>query len=367
MEFLNAENFSGQTEKEKTILKDRLDSIISEDCQDGNLFRMTADFHKILTDNQKRSKWKEITQKLGILFQCGTYSPVSGPMVGVSISIRDTDYFKKIAEIFGKDRSVIANMEWMATCWNATFAHTGIWMGKTFEPVTKEVIAEKCDNNSTAIAFYDKPETGIGRNFFRKPINPTTLQAIGLPALTKMWKLQERPTNGEIPGYQGTLTDENLGKEKVISYSKTGGHFLCTSGASVLKEMNGKKVYQLNYRWPNLSPTYPMTRLVDEIVQIGEGIYLGQLIFATRHYSSGSLEIPTPAGKKKIKLGEDYNPHKESKGGFFNWIKSLFSDDDSIDYEYINNGYFLMMDPAFSEKFYADIAFPFLRPQIGEI
>ena len=37
--------------------------------------------------------------------------------------------------------------------------------------------------------------------------------------------------------------------------------------------MNGKPVYQLNYRWPSLRQAYPMTRLVDELVQLGKGIY----------------------------------------------------------------------------------------------
>ena len=59
----------------------------------------------------------------------------------------------------------------------------------------------------------------------------------------------------------------NLDKEKAIPYSMTGGIFLASMGNSVVPEMKGKPVYKLNYRWPKLRPAYPMTCLIDELVQ----------------------------------------------------------------------------------------------------
>ena len=45
------------------------------------------------------------------------------------------------------------------------------------------------------------------------------------------------------------LTEENLAKEVNIPYAMTGGLFLAAPGRSVVPEMNGKAVYQFNYRF----------------------------------------------------------------------------------------------------------------------
>jgi len=56
-----------------------------------------------------------------------------------------------------------------------------------------------------------------------------------------------------------------------------------------------------------------MTRLIDELVQVDEGIYLGQLIMATRHYSLGSKTFSLFGEDLTKILGEEYNPAKEAK------------------------------------------------------
>jgi len=128
--------------------------------------------------------------------------------------------------------------------------------------------------------------------------------------------------------------------------------------------MNEKEVYQLNYRWPALGPVYPMTRLVDELVQIAEGIYLGQLVFATKHYSLGRLRLPFCPDLLEIPIGEPYDPHQKHPLDFL-WQR--FSDEGgAVDYGYQNNGYFLMMDPAYARQVYDEKAFPQLRPGPGE-
>jgi hypothetical protein len=114
--------------------------------------------------------------------------------------------------------------------------------------------------------------------------------------------------------------------------------------------MNNKPVYQLNYRWPGLEPAYPMTRLVDELVQIADGVYLGQLVMATSHYSLGALRTSVPGlADKSWQVGEPYRPALAN-----------------LDYGYQNNGFFLMIDTACAAKAYADDAFPHLRPRPGE-
>lgn len=229
----------------------------------------------------------------------------------------------------------MANIEWMATAWNATYADTGLWMGKTFEPVSRDTVAKKTANDAKTMSGYDPATVRIGRNFFRAPPDPNALQAIGLPALTQLWKLKDRPMRPDTAGFDGELLAENLAKEKAIPYSKTGGYFLCNMGTSVVPEMNGKQVYQLNYRWPGLGPVYPMTRLIDEIVRIDDGIYLGQLVFATHHYSLGTFTLPDD---HVLSIGDSY-PYRS----MIDNIKRIFPVgwiDDSDPYGYQNNGFF---------------------------
>jgi len=362
--YLSSDNFPTDSSEESGALANKLDALLASDFN-GNYFSMLANYQRILADNHKRHQWPEVHDKLKLLFYCGEAVPLDGPMIGIPVSIRDSDYFKSTAKNFGKDRSVIAKIEWMATAWNATFADTGLWMGKTFEPVSREVVANKSKHDPQLLSAYDSNRTRIGRNYFRNPPNPNPLQGLGVPALTPLWNLLDRPTQANAPGFEGAILENNLDKEKAIPYSKTGGIFLADMGDSVLNELNGKSVYQLNYRWPRLNPVYPMTRLIDEVVQIGEGLYLGQLVFATRHYSLGTLSLSALSKTKKLELGEAYKPHKHSE---LNLLKRLFHNKNSSKnyYGYQNNGYFLMMDPDYAKQIYADDAFPQLRPRKGE-
>ena len=171
----------------------------------------------------------------------------------------------------------------------------------------------------------------------------------------------------DAEGFEGELLKANLVKEMAIPYSKTGGFFLAGMAVSVVPEMHGKQVYQLNYRWPGLEPVYPMSRLIDEVVQIGEGVYLGQLVFATKHYSLGNIDTPFAPDEFGIELGEPYEPHKHT---IFESIRRLLtghSKNGAPDYGYQHNGFFLLLDPAYARKVYADNTFPQLRPRPGEI
>ncbi len=359
--FLNSNNFPSTTKEDEQKLSSSLGDILAKDYN-GNFFATLGQYQRILADNNQRERWSEIQSKLVTLFKCGTPEVINGPMIGIPVSLRDSDYFKKLAESKGEERSVIANIEWMATAWNATFADTGLWMGKTFEPVSRETVAQKTANDEQMLAVYDVQSTRIGRNFFREPTDPNALQAISLPALTELWKLKARPMTPEASGFDGELSAKNLLKEKAIPYSKTGGYFLCNPGSSVVPEMAGKQVYQLNYRWPDLGPTYPMTRLVDELVRIDEGIYLGQLVYATKHYSLGEFTLP---GGQVVSLGDSY-PHDSLLENIKRFVPIDIPNDNNH-YGYQNNGFFLMIDPDNAKQFYADDAFPQLRPKPGEI
>lgn len=338
--YLSSENFPCVSTEQRRTLDEKLSALLASDFK-GDFYSLFAGYQRILADNRHRAAWPALNDKLRTLFICGRAMPIDGPMIGIPLSMRDSDFFRKIAQHFGRDRSEQASIEILATAWNATFADTGLWMGKTFEPVSRAVLSRICDDN--VMPSYNEKVTRIGRNFFREPAHPDAFQALGLPTITHAWHLQDRPASTDAAGFSGILLQQNLDKEKPIPYSKTGGVFIADLGTSVLPEMREKPVYALNYRWPNLKPAFPMSTLIDELVQIDEGIYLGQLIYATHHFSLCTIDLPFASGT--LELGEPYTP-------------------DTTDYGYQNNGYFLMMDPAYAGRIYT--AFPQLRPRPGE-
>jgi len=328
---------------------------------------MFANYQRILADNNKKDQWPAVHNTLRTLFECGSAVAIDGPMIGIPVSIRDSDFFRELAQQFGQQRSAIAGLEVMASAWNATFADTGLWMGKTFEPLSREQVRGICNDDSVTMETYDASKTRIGRNFFRPPGNPNLVQGIGLPGLHRLWRLQDRPTSPGDPRFMGEILPKNLEKEKTIPYTETGGIFLADMGQSVVPEMRNKKVYQLNYRWDSLQPTYPMTCLIDELVQVADGIYLGQLVFATQHFNVGQLDISFLEHHTPLTLGEKYQPRKPASWWqrFLDFLLRRNSGK-FVDYGYQNNGFFLMMDPAYASQVYADDAFPQLRPRPGE-
>ncbi|MCF6355116.1 MAG: hypothetical protein L3J26_08460 [Candidatus Polarisedimenticolaceae bacterium] len=358
-QYLSTDHSPPTSDSEKSSLAKTLEEILTKDLK-GDMFALLGGYQQILADNCKRQQWDDVHQKLSALFMAGKATPLDGPMIGSTVSIRDSDYFRETARELGHDRSAIANIEWMATAWNLTFSDTGLWMGKTFEPVSQDVVAYKTKDDPEALAAYSSSTTRIGRNYFREPPNPNLIQGLGLPALTEMWRLRERPTLAKPEIFDSRLTTENAEREINVPYSMTGGLFLADIGSSVVPEMQGKPVYQLNYRWPRLEPAYPMTRLVDELVQIGEGIYLGQLVFASKNYAFSTFEKDGEIHQ----LGKEYEPHRSPS--FYERFFSRGSRSEEVDYGYQNNGFFLMMDPAYAKQIYADDAFPQLRPRPGE-
>ncbi|MDX1811864.1 MAG: hypothetical protein R3240_07955, partial [Gammaproteobacteria bacterium] len=234
--------------------------------------------------------------------------------------------------------------------------------------LSREQLADLCEDDPVMMTNYNPDITRVGRNFFRVPPDPNTIQALGLPTITKFWHLRDRPLSENQSGFIGKLKQNNLDAEKAIPYSKSGGFFIADIGNSVVPEMKDKEVYQLNYRWQNLNPAFPMTLLVDEVVQIAEGVYLGQLVYATKHFNLGAIDVPFIKGEQDIILGESYQPRK--KPSFWQHLINLIlgrKETATIDYGYQNNGYFLMVDPAYAKQVYADDAFPQLRPRPGEI
>ena len=161
--YFSSENFDSPDSASAKALADDLEAIFESDFT-GDMFTMLAGYQRILADNRQRHRWDEVHGKLQTLFKCGRDAALDGPMIGIPVSIRDSDYFRETARLAGRSRSRIANIEWMASAWNMTFADTGLWMGKTFEPVDRAVVADKTDNDAATLAAFDPPTSRIGRN-----------------------------------------------------------------------------------------------------------------------------------------------------------------------------------------------------------
>ena len=135
----------------------------------------------------------------------------------------------------------------------------------------------------------------LGINSFRKD-NKNFLNNIAGVVLSALMDMEE------VPG------PEN--KQRSWIYAK-GGLFIATRQKSVDPAHPEKEVLALNYRWKSMGNNFPNSLLIDEIVEIAEGLYLGKLFYAT------ALNY----------IAMDYdplvNPH---------------------DYKYRNFGYFLLMD-----------------------
>ncbi len=322
---------------------------IRADGWGDDLLPMLGAWQRTLADTHQRAAWDGLTRALEVMFRCGKPTAPSGPMIGVTLYVREADWLRDVARLFDRERSLIAEAEWLAVVWNATFANTGLWMGKTFEPVSRDVFAAKCGGDPITLEAWDPAVARLGRNFFREAGHRGLLQELGLPVLSRAWNLRDRPMDPSAPGFEAALLAENLEKERRVPYDKTGGYFLSHMGPSAVASLEGKKVYQLNYRWPALEPAYPLTRLVDELVQIADGIWLGQLVMASRRFGLGTLRMPLLGHRgPALALGEPYRGLPAAECG------------------YQNNGWFLMIDPALAREAYADDAFPSLRPRPGE-
>ncbi|HYV27038.1 MAG TPA: hypothetical protein VFA77_05870, partial [Candidatus Eisenbacteria bacterium] len=84
--------------------------------------------------------------------------------------------------------------------------------------------------------------------------------------LTFMWHLQK-------------ANDEEKAK---YGYELKGGHFASHRALSMYSG-TPREVFRLNYRHHALGNFPPLNYLVDEMVQIADGLYLGQVLFATEH------------------------------------------------------------------------------------
>jgi len=221
--------------------------------------------------------------KLAKLFELGiTPDKMEGHFYGVPVAIRTGDQQGPSAA-FGNILGFL---------WGATLADTSPWVGKSFSLLNTDKLATMTGNT-------DIPEgpAYLGINHFNK-VNLKLLNNISFQFLN-LWM-----------GLKSVPQSEKAG----FGHEKNGGNFVAFKAPSVYHETE-REVFQLNYRWMNIGNIPPFRWLVDEMVQVGEGIYLGQLLFATRRLQTG------------------YDPGRPPS-----------------DYKYQHFGYFLLFDKSWNPE-----------------
>lgn len=140
--------------------------------------------------------------------------------------------------------------------WKATRAFSP-WTGKRFDPVDKARLAELTDGH----------ETGDVPTF--------------LCANTVVFRsARERMTRAVMTAANLWIEDASPEERKACGYDAKTFFFIAKPTTSIAPENRGKRVFQLNYRWNKLRNPPPDCLCIDEIVQIADGLYLGQVFYA---------------------------------------------------------------------------------------
>jgi hypothetical protein len=146
----------------------------------------------------------------------------------------------------------------------------------------------------------------LGINHFNR-IPTRILNALGFQFLNHWMALHPAPEH----------------ERQTYNWEKNGAYFIGSQAFSVC-DRSPRPVFQLNYRYKALDNPVPNCWLIDELVEISPGLYLGQLCYATR------------------KLLRDFDPQKPAR-----------------DYRYRNFGYFLLLDQRWHAE--ARRLFPYLE------
>jgi hypothetical protein len=132
------------------------------------------------------------------------------------------------------------------------------WTGKTFDPASPEQLKNYTDGyeQGTVPTFW-----GANTLAFRTALQKFVREGM---KITNVW-----------------MEEVSAEESRRFGYEAKSFFFIAHKGVSVNEENRGKKVFLFNYRWPKLRTMPPDSYCIDELVQIAEGLYLGQLIYST--------------------------------------------------------------------------------------
>lgn len=188
-------------------------------------------------------------RKLRTLFSLGRAPDrLDGHHYGITLGLRTGDLEGMAAEY--------GNL--LGYVWGLAIGRTCPWVGKSFTPM-----AEADRQQITGHVIPDHVPVCRGINHFNiiehAPVNLAASAVLGF-----LWQLSDAPP------------DERLR----YGHERNGGHFVAHRAPSVYTG-TPREVFRLNYRFAQLGNPLPLPFLVDELVEIAEGMYLGQLLFAT--------------------------------------------------------------------------------------
>ncbi|MFZ5993853.1 MAG: hypothetical protein ACOYU4_02525 [Thermodesulfobacteriota bacterium] len=222
----------------------------------------------------------------------------------------DSPYLRRLAWLFAKGRPVDIQGHYygltlvlrkgehryggfLNRLWSATLSEASPWDGKIFEPAIGAELTEYTE----------------GRE---KGALPTFM---GINCFKEVWGSVWNVLSTEVLTFWLGLKDAPPVEKERYGYDKKGGLFIAHRGESVDHGNPGKQVLQLNYRWRNLKNPPPLRYLIDELVETADGLYLGQLLFATDN------------------ILKDYDPGCPAAA-----------------YKYEHFGYFLLMDDEWNKE-----------------
>lgn len=238
-----------------------------------------------------RTEHEDIDDKLDLLFLCGRAPhDLKGFHHGITISLKTgTDiygFLNDAREKMGLGREV----DVLQALYGRLLSTTSPWAGKDFRKMEPVKIREMTGGAERG----DQPMY-LGINSFRKH-NKRFVNNVSNYILAAAMNTETVP--------------EQRDHERSWIHSR-GGLFIAKKSRSVNAEHPDKEVMALNYRWKGLGNVLPNKLLIDEIVEISDGLYLGKLYYAT------ALKY----------IFKDYDPGVSEE-----------------DYHYRNFGYFLLMD-----------------------
>jgi hypothetical protein len=194
-------------------------------------------------------------RKLHTLFSLGlTPRQVEGHHYGVALGLRthaDPHPLSRFDNVVG-------------LLWGATLQDESPWVGKSFSPLDENRL-----KGLTGEANPPRTPTFLGINHFNR-VDFRAANQVTFHALSYWLNLEDAPTS----------------EKATFANERNGGNFIARQEPSVWPE-SPREVFSLNYRWASMQNRPPLSWLVDEIVQISDGLYLGQLLFASHHLFSG--------------------------------------------------------------------------------
>ena len=284
-----------------TCLPPTLDDDLAKQIRDdlagkASVLEMFKDWMAQLRDNVDNDALP--FRKMARLFELGaTPDQMPGHHYGIAPGLRTGD-LKGAAAAIGN---------FMGYVWGTVIGEATPWIGKSMTPMTA-VDRRGVVGDSVAA------EVPVFRGINHFSVVPKQLLSVGLTGvLTFLWGLKQASEAERLH----------------FGYDRNGGHFAGHRAPSVYSGTR-REVFRLNYRYHGFGNQWPLHYLIDELVQIADGLYLGQVLFATDH------------------LGETYDPAAPD-----------------AHYRYQHFGYFLLLRPQWDEE--AQRLFPWLKVPDADI